>query len=353
MPDPPSSTRPPGVHNPAAGLGCPTGGGQGRTTPAPRRLPSSRFRARYRGPDGRRHAKVFRNKAEAWAWLATQETDLLRRSWRAPNASRRTVGEYAEDYLARTYLRKSTRVLYAGLWRHHLAQPWAHVPVDEVTPAAVRSWHAKAGRATGPTALAQSYRLLRAILNVAVADEAIASNPCRLRGAGTPKATRPSRALTAVEALQLAEQLGRDRRTTRYRALLLVLAFGGLRFGEATALSRSDVLPGGRLRVERSVRRVGGRWVVGEPKTDAGHRTVTLPAAIADLLEEHLEKHVPRVSGRSPVLHRFRRLPRPQQLELDLPPRRRRHRPAGDPAARAPPHRRHPWPHRRAPPPRS
>ena len=73
---------------------------------------------------------------------------------------------------------------------------------------------------------------------------------------------------------------------------MLVLAFGGLRFGEATALRRSDVLPGGRLRVERSVRRVGGRWVLGEPKTDAGHRTVTLPAAIAAELGDHLKKHV-------------------------------------------------------------
>ncbi len=261
------------------------------------RLPSGRYRARYLGPDGRRHTKIFGTKADAWAWLASQQTDLLRKSWRAPNASSRAVGEYAEDYLARNDLREGTRVLYAGLWRHHLAEPWADVPVGEVTPAAVRSWHAKAGRTTGPTALAQSYRLLRAILNVAVADEAIASNPCRLRGAGTPKATRPSRALTAAEALQLADQLGRDRRTARYRALLLVLAFGGLRFGEATALRRSDVLSGGRLRVERSVRRVGGRWVLGEPKTDAGHRTVTLPAAVAAVLEEHLEKHVPTPPG--------------------------------------------------------
>ncbi len=179
-------------------------------------LPSGRFRARYRTPDGRRHAKVFSTRADAWAWLAIQQTDLLRKVWRAPSATRRTIGEYAEDYLARNDLRASTRVLYAGLWRHHLAKPWADVPVEEVTPAAVRSWHAEAGRTTGPTAVAQSYRLLRAILNVAVADEAIASNPCRLRGAGTPKASRPSRALTAAETLQLAEQLGRDRRTERY-----------------------------------------------------------------------------------------------------------------------------------------
>src|SRR3954452_13746343 len=250
-------------------------------------LPSGRFRGRYRGPDGR-HAKIFTTKADAWAWLATQQTDLLRGSWRPPAASQRTVGEYAEDYLVRNDLRESTRVLYAGLWRHHLAEPWSDVPVDEVTPAAVRSWHAKASRATRPTALAQSYRLLRAILNVAVADEAIASNPCRLRGAGTPKAARPSRALTAVEALRLADQLGRDRRTERYRVLVLVLAFGGLRFGKATALRRADVLAGGRLRIERSVRRIGGRWVVGEPKTEAGRRTVTLPEAVATAVDAHL-----------------------------------------------------------------
>jgi integrase len=258
------------------------------------RLPSGRYRARYVGPDGRRRSKIFGTyKADARAWLAAQQTDLIRKGWRAPEAGRRSVGEYAEDYLARSDLRAGTLALYASLWRHHLAEAWARVPVYEVTPTAVRSWHVQAGRTTGPTALAQSYRFLRAILNVAVADEVIPSNPCRLRGAGTPKATRPSRALTAVEALQLAGQLGRDRRTERYRALVLVLAFGGLRFGEATALRRSDVLAGGRLRIERSVRRIGGRWVVGEPKTEAGRRTVTLPAAVAAAVADRLHQHVP------------------------------------------------------------
>ncbi len=50
------------------------------------KLPSGRFRARFRGPDGRRHAKVLGTRADAWAWLATQQTDLLRRIWRALSA---------------------------------------------------------------------------------------------------------------------------------------------------------------------------------------------------------------------------------------------------------------------------
>jgi hypothetical protein len=42
------------------------------------------------------------------------------------------------------------------------------VAVGDVTPAKVRSWHTSESSTTGPTALAQSYRLLRSILGVAV-----------------------------------------------------------------------------------------------------------------------------------------------------------------------------------------
>ncbi len=72
-----------------------------------------------------------------------------------------------------------------------------------------------------------------------------------------------------------------------------MLAFGGLRFGEATALRRADILADGRIRVERLVRFVSGRWLVGEPKTDAGRRMVTLPAGVSRTLAMHLERFVP------------------------------------------------------------
>jgi integrase len=258
------------------------------------RLPSGRWRARCTGPDGKRRSATFDTKADARAWLATQQADMVRKAWRAPEAGKRTVGAYAAEYLERDDLRESTRALYAGLWRKHLADHWDDAPVGDVTSAKVRAWHTKAAKTTGPTALAQSYRLLRSVLNVAVHDDVIAANPCKLRNASTPKAARPSRALTAIEAQTLADHLGRDSRTARYRALVLVLAFGGLRFGEATALRRSDVLDDGtRLRVERSARFLGGRWVVGDPKTEAGRRTVSLPPSVASILADHLERFVP------------------------------------------------------------
>ena len=97
---------------------------------------------------------------------------------------------------------------------------------------------------------------------------------------------RPARALTAAEVHALAEAV-----PARYRALVLTLAFGGLRFGEATALRRSDVSADGTLMtIERSVRHLSGRWVVGPPKTEAGRRKVALPGFAAVAVATQLDR---------------------------------------------------------------
>jgi len=252
------------------------------------KLDSGRWRARYTGPDGRRRSSTFGTKTDARRWLATAQTDLVRRAWKAPEGGRRTLGAYATDYLARADLRESTKQLYEGVWRLHLKKTWSSVAVGDITPQQVRQWHEAAARTARPTALVQSYRLLRALLNVAVADEVLATNPCRLRAAGIAKSARPSRALTVAEVQALAGKV-----PARYRALVLTLAFGGLRFGEATALRRRDVSADGvTVAVTRSVKRVGGGWLVGPPKTEAGVRTVALPAFVAVALAAHLDEHV-------------------------------------------------------------
>ncbi len=247
------------------------------------RLPSGRWRARYTGPDGLRRGQAFPTKSDARAWLATVSADVTRRAWRAPEAGRRTVGAYAIDYLQRSDLRASTRSLYESPWRNHLAETWEYVPVQDVTPQRVRRWHQSAASSTGPTAVAQSYRLLRSLLNVAVEDGVIGANPCRLPRAASPEPATPARALTLDEVQRLADAMA-----ARYHGLVLVLALGGLRFGEATALHRRDV-DGDRLTVARSQR--GG--ILGTPKTAAGMRTVVLPGSVAGELARHLSEHVP------------------------------------------------------------
>jgi integrase len=75
----------------------------------------------------------------------------------------------------------------------------------------------------------------------------------------------------------------------RYRALVLVAAYGGLRWGELVGLrvKRVDLLHG-RVNVAEQVAEANGQLLPGPPKTEAGRRTVTLPAVAAVALAEHL-----------------------------------------------------------------
>ncbi|HEV3353707.1 MAG TPA: tyrosine-type recombinase/integrase, partial [Acidimicrobiales bacterium] len=75
----------------------------------------------------------------------------------------------------------------------------------------------------------------------------------------------------------------------RWRALVLVSGFGGLRWGECVGLRRRHVdLLHRTVTVVEQVTEVDGRLEVGPPKTEAGRRVVVLPRVAADALADHL-----------------------------------------------------------------
>jgi len=92
---------------------------------------------------------------------------------------------------------------------------------------------------------------------------------------------------TGVDARERLERLG-----PRYRALVLVAAYGGLQFGELTALRRRRVdLLRGRLTVAETLVDLNGELSFGPPKTKSGRRTVPLPRRVVGELAAHLQAH--------------------------------------------------------------
>jgi integrase len=76
--------------------------------------------------------------------------------------------------------------------------------------------------------------------------------------------------------------------------VVLILAYTGLRFGELTGLNVEDVdLDARRIRVRRSITQVGGRLVEGNPKSDAGRRSVPIPERLAPALKARLDGRPP------------------------------------------------------------
>lgn len=255
-----------------------------------RKLPSGRYQARYVGPDGqlRPAPETFRTKRDADAWLADKQTEMRRGDWHDPDAGKVPFGAYAASWIKERELTTTTRQLYGSLLRHHLEPTFGAVNVSDISPPIVRRWRAdKLASGTGPTTVAKAYALLRAILGTAVADQMIRRNPCTIKGASvvhTPE--RPT--ATVQEIYDLADAI-----QPRYRALVLMAGFLGLRWGELVGLHRRDVdLDHGAVRVRRAVAELfNGQREIKAPKSAAGKRTVSIPAAIIPDIRDHLERY--------------------------------------------------------------
>lgn len=80
----------------------------------------------------------------------------------------------------------------------------------------------------------------------------------------------------------------------RVRALVLLAIFASLHWGEAVMLRRGDIaLDEATVSVcLQQVELDTGKLIVGPPKSRAGIRTVTFPAAITPLLRHHLDTYV-------------------------------------------------------------
>jgi integrase len=84
----------------------------------------------------------------------------------------------------------------------------------------------------------------------------------------------------------------------RYRAMILLAAWCGLRFGELAELRRHDVdLDARTVTVERAVTSRDGEVFIGTPKSDAGRRTVAVPPHLLPALATHLDTHTGPTSG--------------------------------------------------------
>lgn len=271
------------------------------------KLPSGRYRARYRHQDQKHSAPTtFEDKETAQLWLRNErraiEEDPL--GWippaeraRAAEAARRrrgvTFGAYAEAWLKgrRTRggrpLSPTTQRLYRRILDEHLLPEFGDTTLTAIEPDDVDAWH-ELVLPHAPRMRAHCYALLRTILGTAVERGMITTgNPAKIRGAGSSERRHQIEPATLDELAVIVSNM-----PAAHRLLVLLGAWCALRYGEATELRRSDVLTAkGVIRVRRGVVWVGGRPTVKDPKTRAGSRDVAIPPHLMPLVREHLLQH--------------------------------------------------------------
>ena len=150
----------------------------------------------------------------------------------------------------------------------------------------MRAWHA-ATLVDKPVMRAHAYGLLHAICATAVADELIAANPCRIKRAMKAQRSRDPVILDVPEIAKLADTI-----TERFKALVLISAWCGLRWGEVIELRRKDIGKGAEVvMVSRAASHRGKGCRVDMPKSGKA-RAVVVPPHIREDLKEHLARYV-------------------------------------------------------------
>lgn len=251
-------------------------------------------------------------------WLLAEERLIDRDEW-TPPAQRRADAEVVTvrstltlDTFAREWIDKrqtgsggklasKTRTEYMKYLDGRLSD-LAALPLSDLNYSTIQQWWDD--NADAPTLRRSAYMFMKTVLDDAASRRRetplIDFNPCMIENASarklaTPKAVRSQLvvALTHDDVENLAAQLDRE----QFRALVLIVAYCGLRPGEAFALTRSDVQrdldpetnePRYILHVLNAVADDGRE--VKDPKAGSARR-VAVPPHLAPVIDDHIRTH--------------------------------------------------------------
>ncbi|KAA1025577.1 site-specific integrase [Pseudonocardia sp. EV170527-09] len=207
---------------------------------------------------------------------------------------------YWLDHIAVHDLRPSTFARYRALVRDYITPHLGRKKLNRLSPSDVRGLMAtlartkgKSGRVLSPRTIQFIHAVLRSALQHAVRDELIGRNVAKL--VSPPRATPPE--ITPLSP-EVARKFLRVANTHWLAALWLILLTTGLRRGEVLGLTWSDVdLDAGTLRVRRTVQKLDGVFVFGEPKSARSRRVLTLPAVCLAALRRQPEINRGRAAG--------------------------------------------------------
>ena len=235
--------------------------------------------------NGRNRARTFDRKGDAEAW----DREVKRRRQLGPLAVQQltdqgsTLGEWIVQRWVPEHgavLARSTREAYAAVHGRHIAPYLDDVPLREITVSVLRRWQAEriaSGARYGAVIKARTF--LSSVLRHAAEGEAIPANPLPLVRAPRAEHRDGARPLAPMTVERVRACLD-----PRSATLVSVLAYAGLRPGEALALRWRDVRERTIL-VQRASDGYGG---VKTTKTRSVRSVRLLAPVAADLREWRL-----------------------------------------------------------------
>jgi integrase len=244
-----------------------------------------RYDVRLRDPSGRGYTRTFRTRREAEAFERKELVDRARGAWLDPRRADTTVRQVAGEWLESNPAKRPTTLAKdESALRVQILPAIGDRQLGSLSPGDIQKCVNEWSKRLSPRSVRRIYGTLRAVLNHAVLEDYVARSPAR--GINLPEVQPVERPEVAPDQLhRVAEALGED-----YQAMVYLGAVLGLRWGECAGLriGRIDFDLSTITIAEQLTRGIGGRSVIGPPKSTAGRRTLAAPADLMSLLETHM-----------------------------------------------------------------
>lgn len=236
----------------------------------------------YRDGAGRRRFKQFTRKKDADAWI-TQAAWEVSKGIHTADSQSSTVSAACDIWIKRAEaegLERGTLTQYRQLAELHIKPFLGDKKLSNLKPAQIEAYRDELLATRSKAMARKSVRALSSVLNEAMRRGLVAQNV-----ATGVKFARTARERGKVE-IPTRDQLKAllSHASDDFRPFVMTAILTGLRASELRGLTWPNVdLKGGAIKV---VQRADKFNKIGPPKSDAGHRTIPISAALVSELRE-------------------------------------------------------------------
>jgi integrase len=240
-----------------------------------KKLPTGKWRARYRDAAKKEHVRHFDRERDGQKWLDEVTASIVTGTYVDPATAKMTVDAWCDTWFQGYSVNKASTVRSAANHLKRIRAAFGPMRLADVKPSHIKSWMT----ACKEEPLAQSYRYalhrrLSQVMSDAVHDGIITRNPCSRRTSPGGAEQRQSYA-TTEQVWALYEGVPPYLRRT-----ILLGAFCGLRVAEACGLRTEDV------DFLRGVVTPAVQYPAKPLKTKSSKWPIPIPRELATLLAE-------------------------------------------------------------------
>jgi len=235
-------------------------------------------------PNGKRKKKRSKSQTVVMDWLLDQRK-LLKTNLLLPD-DKILYRDFLDRFLkevAEPTLKPKTVYSYEWLIRLHIKPNLGHLPITKIRPDHLQTLYAeKLSDGLSKRSVQHMHAVIRRSLNQALRWGLIYQNPTSRVTAPTPD-KRPHATLTADQAKHLLE----SSKSYRLYPVYVLAITTGMRMGEILGLRWEDVrFEAGSLSVNQTIQLYKGKPLLGEPKTAASRRTISLTKLALEALND-------------------------------------------------------------------